>query len=636
MQPIGLDLETAPNEGQPPEYALQPWRAREGLAKISLCAVSRTNGQSKTTPGFFPDLRSVLSELAGKHVATWSGVFDIAWLLAYGLEAEVRRIKWVDAMLLWKHYENGQLMELRPNWSLEAGAVRFLKGRVDWLEQFVALKQTDAIAGQNDKYWTLRGKMDALATAMIAEILWRKLTPKQQRLAVIEANTLVPVAKSWINGVTLDAAQAQILSPSITSEMQELERKLGLTTPPKTKKELREAREGWIPSKILASPKQLGNLLYSTWGLVCDRYTDKGAESSDKTALTYLADGEPRVLDILRWRELNTQRSKFIEGIAKSNEYLGTSITHPQPKLFSTYTGRMTYSTKSSSKGAGAKAKIGVALHQWPRPKALRSLVLAPEGKTLLEYDAAGQEARLMAIQSRDEAMLYIFGQPSPRDDQHSYTGARIGGYDFDEFLALKDQGVEAIVGSKGLRYCGKFNNLSQQYRVGAKKNRLVARVQYGLDIDLDTSKLWGRIYHNAYPGVRLYWRDAIDRAKALGYAETLGGRRFRLVLWDDDNKWGTESSAINFPIQGTGADMKELAITTLYLKYPEVDFMMDMHDGIFYTTNTCSATDELARDIRHTLNRLDYRTAWDFDPPIPLPWDGAIGDSWGAMRKVT
>jgi DNA polymerase I-like protein with 3'-5' exonuclease and polymerase domains len=128
-------------------------------------------------------------------------------------------------------------------------------------------------------------------------------------------------------------------------------------------------------AKVLRSPKQFGELLYDKWKLPCSRFTEKGARATDKAALTYLADIDDRMLDLLRWRELNTQYTKFIEGIRKCREYLGSDITHPSPKLFSTYTGRFTYASKSGQKGEAAKAKIGLPIHQWPRNKELRGLI---------------------------------------------------------------------------------------------------------------------------------------------------------------------------------------------------------------------------------------------------------------------
>ena len=363
---IGLDIETAPANGAPQEYALQPWRVREGTAKITAVSLVRSNGQSiLNTEGYNDILRRARD--SKEFICTWNGVFDVAFLIADG--HNVSKIKWFDAMLAWKWYSNSQRMEWNPAWSLADGAKRWLK---DWkgLDAFLRLKAKDVEAGEDDQYWELRCKLDSLVTVMISEIIWAKLTPQQQRSASITMQCIVPTATSWLNGVQLNFGIMSDMRPAVTDEMWTLEGKLDVLNEgiPVWNKKI--AREVWTPSKILRSPKQMGVLLYDKWGIECTMHTEKGARATNKAALTYLADIDDRALDILRWRELNTQLTKFIESPQKAKAYLESETVHPSPKLFSTYTGRMTYRSKTKK-----KFFTGVALHQWPRNKLLRELI---------------------------------------------------------------------------------------------------------------------------------------------------------------------------------------------------------------------------------------------------------------------
>ena len=355
-----LDLETAPKKGHPQPYALQPWRVREGTAKITSCAIARETGNAKTVPGDVEQIQVILDSLEGAIVATWNGVFDLAWLYAYDLD--ITKIKWVDAQMLWKWHSNSQFMERIPRWNLAAGAKRWCKDE-KWLSDFVAMKEAEVHAGENDQYWETRGKMDAYVTALIAHRIWPLLTEQQQKSVMIEAACMVPTAQSWVDGIYMDRERALDMGTPIEREMRELEKALGLT------------------QKILASPAQLAAVMYDTWGLPVEHMTDGGKSgkkkpATNKAALTYMADRDPRMIEILRWRELNTQWTKFIEGVRKTGEYLNSSVMHPQPKIFSTYTGRFTYKSRSGQKGEAYKAKIGVPIHQWPRPKDLRKLLI--------------------------------------------------------------------------------------------------------------------------------------------------------------------------------------------------------------------------------------------------------------------
>ena len=167
MNFIGLDIETAPTGDHPQEYALQPWRVLEGSAEIT--AVGNSSQVSTTVTDDIEFYMQSVATMPEHYFVTWNGVFDVACLIAAGYD--VRGVKWVDAMLLWKWVSNSQHMERIPKWSLADGAKRWLP---NWplLTKFLQMKASAPEAGENDKYWQLRCKMDALVTRLIAEIIW--------------------------------------------------------------------------------------------------------------------------------------------------------------------------------------------------------------------------------------------------------------------------------------------------------------------------------------------------------------------------------------------------------------------------------------------------------------------------------
>ncbi len=619
QNPIALDIETAPRGDFPQEYALQPWRYNEGAAHVTCISVGRATGEAllSTKPTQY---RALLASLKGKTIVTWNGVFDVAWLIAMGFYNEVNAITWVDGMVLWKWLENSQKNDRFPKWSLADGAKRFCADE-PWLEAFINMKKREVIAGENDMYWERRAKLDAVVTAKICKEIWEKMPDRQRTSSMITMSGIVPVARSWWMGVPLDYDLIDPLIAEVSDEMEEIEFRMGVHNyqgshnPP-----------AWTPSKILRSPKQLSELLYKTWNLTCKVFTEKGAPSTDKSALTYLADDADQVLEILRWRELNTQLTKYIQTPLKAREYLGCDIVHPAPKLFSTYTGRMTYTSKTSR-----KYSTGVALHQWPRNKAFRAFIHPLPGYKHVEYDAAGQESRLMADKSGDINMRNVFREGK---DFHSVTGARISGMSYEDFIKGKEAGNTAITGEHGFRYQGKFTGLSNNFRIGIKKLRIQARVQYGMDVDWTKAKSWQDAFFASFPGIKKYWADAINKGKNLGYAETLAGRRFKLIYWDKANRWATESSAIMTPIQGSGADMKDLAIQEMHKHFPDQIFWFDLHDGLHYQVPADTPESEI-KAARTMLNELDYKKWWGYDPSIPLTWDASQGRRWSELKEL-
>ena len=624
LNPVSLDIETAPVKGFPQEYALQPWRYKEGKAKIDCISVAKASGEAilVTNPNQF---RALLKSLAGKEIYTWRGTFDVAWLIAYGFEEECRAIKWRDAMILWKWLDNSQLCERMPKWSLADGVKRFFKDE-PWCQPFIDMKKAEVHAGENDAYWETRAKLDAIMTSRVASVVLDKLDQQRIDSAMITMSGIVPVAGSWVRGVNIDYTLIDGITPAVTEEMAEIEMRLGCHNHG-ANAHLHIGVNGWAPSKVLRSPKQLGELIYGTWGLPVKNRSEKtGAPSTDKAALTYLADDDDHVLEILRWRQLNTQLTKYLQSPLKARAYLGCDVVHPSASMFNTYTGRYTYGSKTSK-----KFQTGVALHQWPRQKEFRALIKPRPGYKHIEFDAAGQESRLMAEKSRDFNMMQVFNNNM---DFHSYTGAKVSGLSYEAFMKGKAEGNSAITGDHGFRYQGKFTNLANNYRIGAKKLRVQARVQYGMNVDFMKAKSWQDAFHFAFPGIKPYWKRAISEAKIQGYAVTMAGRRFRLMYWDKENRWSTESSAINFPIQGAGADMADLAIQEIDKYFPEFELWFLLHDGIHMETLIDTPIERIL-ECREMLNKLDYAKWWGTAPVVPLSWDASVGARWSELKEL-
>lgn len=620
MKFVGYDVETTTNDPSHPEYALQPQRA-PAQSRLTHAALARPNGESLAvdlgTPAWSASaslLNGLLWRIAPSDtLVTWNGVFDVGWSLTYSSEDLIRRLQWADAKLMWKWVEPN-----RYSYHLAEAveAVLLKKLNLPWALRYLAIKEDEKRAmkeGQQTEGTGAYNRLDAYATALLAEYFWARLTEKQRRSVLIESSLLIPVAQSWINGVPLDVEHAGRLAHDLAATKLRIQQELGLA------------------DTVLSSPQQLAAVLYDEWKLPVVWETPTGNPSTDKTALTYLTDHDPRTALILDWKEANTRLGRFCDGVVACSEYNGRPISFSFPSIYSTYTGRMTYSSKAEKKKTLA---IGIALHQMPRDKRFRSLVVPPEGYDLVEYDFAGQEMRLMADVGDEPVLRELFRSGK---DPHSYTGAGIINVPYDEFMRRRAAGEEAIAGPKGARYLGKFTNLSLQYRTSVKTLRRKARVDYGVTADYATAKRWHGTYHDLYPGVRGYWKRAIHLARTRGYAETMAGRRYDLPEREFRvNEWSAESTAINFPIQGTGADQKELGLAVVTTHYPELAFAFDLHDGLyFWLPRDLPGRMELLYEVKKELSNLPYYDAWSWTPTVPYPVDGKYGPAWGNMEEL-
>lgn len=133
------------------------------------------------------------------------------------------------------------------------------------------------------------------------------------------------------------------------------------------------------------------------------------------------------------------------------------------------------------------------------------------------------------------------------------------------------------------------------------------------------------------------YWDTQIALVKGLGYVETFGGNRIRVVGdWNGTWGWSMGSTAINARIQGTGADQKHLAMAVIkdYLRQIGGRFLFDLHDGL-YLAIPSAIRPKAVDTMKHMLDNLPYQQAWGFTPPIPMPWDAKVGKAWGRLKEV-
>jgi DNA polymerase-1 len=275
--------------------------------------------------------------------------------------------------------------------------------------------------------------------------------------------------------------------------------------------------------------------------------------------------------------------------------------------------------------------QTGFALHQMKSGPEYRSLVISRPDYSIVEFDAAGQEFKWMAIASGDHTMLELC---KPGEDPHSFMGSRIDTkFEYRELIAkVAAEDKDA----KRIRKGGKVANLALQYRTSAKTFCVRARVDHGMDMTLAEAEHGRFVYLRSYPGVPRYWTAQIADVKQRGYVETFAGRRVQVVGDWERYGWQMGSTAINYKIQGTGGDQKYLAIRALGNLYTEFDarLLIDLHDGLYSEVPDEHVTAFCVRG-KQLLDNLPYTEAWGFTPSIPLPWDCKVGKSWGALKGV-
>lgn len=639
-----FDVET---KGREPLFALQPFRARTQAAWLTSCAVAYWNpGAALSDVSLLDPLTNITTEVlrlpnveqldawldavidAGHYVVCWNAPFDVAWLIALGLGKKVFKVRWLDAMLFYRHLTNAP--KFRPEGRVSMG----LKSAVaEWLPDHAGYD--DGIDFEDESSQAVANllvynQLDARFTLWLLAAFIQQMRPETVRNALIEAQSIPLVAQSIVEGLPMDreiAASKSIILDDI--------RKAAFMR-------LKMAYPTQVSEEILSSPTKLRRLLFDQkegWGLPPVHLTDTGEFSTDKETLQTLGITDERALTAYEYRSSKNLDTKFARGVVESLDYNGDGNTRPQMRVFGTYTGRGTYSSKTG-KGA-AQVPTGVAIHQWPKPKMdidFRDLLVAPEGCDIIECDFAGQEFGWMAVVSGDPVMLSL---RRPGQDAHCFMGARaVQGWQYEALMLAVAAADKA---AKSIRQFGKVGNLSLQYRTSWKTLITVAAIQHGVFLTPEMAESLWKTYRTTYRAVPAYWKRQIAMARQLGYVTTLAGRVVHLghpdtwVLQNgSDATWAHESTAINFPIQGVGADQKYLALAIAKNYLPQVGgrFLMDLHDGLFFAAPKDKSM-KAAHDLKYLLSNLPYKKAWGVNLPIDFPVDAKIGPTWQELKEI-
>lgn len=629
---IGFDFETSGTEH---EYALQPWRIPQGSAWATNLVWAR-KAPRFVENHLFPEHDDMVRMLeqaidADATLVGWNTTFDVSILIAYGLKDLVTKVRWLDGMLLWRHLFIEPEYEVttaynRKSYGLKE-AVREFFPKHGGYEDDVDFHATDSASLEKLGRYNVR---DVVFTMMAAKHIWGQLTERQQRCALVEADCIPQVAEANLTGMPVDTLAGAELRQWLTDTAD---------------RQLADLGEHGVTEKVIRSPQQLARLMFGrydvdeeeapvNWGLTpfktnTSKKSGKVTNSTDKEVMHELVEVDDRVAKLRAYRESLNNRTKFADAPIISADYNGDGRTRPAARIFGTYSGRFTYSSKQ---GRGVNAKqTGWALHQGKRDQIFRDLLIAPAGHTIVEFDAAGQEFRWMAVASNDPIML---GLCEPGEDPHSYMGSQVRRVNYQALMMSVRQGDKI---AKAARQLGKVGNLSLQYRTSAKKLRSVARVQYGMPMTLSEAQTVHSTYVKTYRKVPEYWARQIAETRKSGYVETFAGRRVQVTGdWNGTWGWGMGSTSINYRIQGTGADQKYLAMKHLsvLVEHCKATFAWDLHDGLYYFVPDAEVTRFIEAGAL-ILDNLPYEDEWGFTPPIPLPWDCKYGKSWGSLKEV-
>lgn len=338
------------------------------------------------------------------------------------------------------------------------------------------------------------------------------------------------------HGVLIDKAELDDQALSLTTDLQELE------------KAIHKEAGG---SFNVASPKQLGEVLFERMGLTKGKKTKTGY-STNSDVLEKLVNEHPIAKMILEFRELSKLKSTYVDAL---------------PHLVSPVDGRVHTSFRQAATSTGRLSSVNPNLQNIPirteRGRRVRRAFIAPKGHVLVSSDYSQIELRVLAHISDDPGLQKAFAEDR---DIHSATAAEIFG------VKLKDVDSD-------LRRTAKAVNFGIAYGQGVFGLSEALGIPRGEAADIIDK------YFRKFSKVKEYMDAVVEQAKVKGYVETLLGRRRYITELKAKNqnlrKFG-ERAAINAPIQGTASDIVKLAMIKMRDEV-SIPMILQVHDELLF-----------------------------------------------------
>ena len=356
----------------------------------------------------------------------------------------------------------------------------------------------------------------------------------------------------------------------------------------------------------IASPKQLGEIIYKDLKIATLKKTRKGSFATNASVLEDLAfKGHQFPKLILDWRQASKLKNTYSDALP---DHINpkTKRIHTSFLLAATTTGRLA-SSDPNLQNIPIKSEDG---------KEIRKAFVAKKDFTLISADYNQIEMRILADLADVKELKKAFKN---NEDIHSLTASQV----FDVDIKKVD---------KDMRRKAKAINFGIIYGIS----------QYGLAKQINVSNYEADNFLNAYfarfPEIKIYMDNTIKFCRKSGYVNNIFGRRSHFNGINDKNfnvRNFQERAAINAPIQGSASEIMRLAMIRLNktfesLKNNRSKMLLQIHDELIFEVPE-KEVKIITKIIQKEMTSVTESDLHSFSTPLTV--DINTGDNWGILH---
>ena len=343
----------------------------------------------------------------------------------------------------------------------------------------------------------------------------------------------------------------------------------------------------------LASPRQMGEILYGKLGLSSNK---KMSTSADY--LKDIQDQHPIVPKILEYRKYFKLLTTYVEGI--KNHIYEDGKLHAKFNQALTTTGRLSSSEPNLQ---------NISVRDEDSKQIRKAYYYQDDNYEILSLDYSQIELRVLASLSNCQALKDIF---LSNEDIHSATAKKIFNLQ-SEPTSLQRRRAKTV--NFGIVYGISDWGLAEQLEISPKEAKEIINS-----------------FYSSFPEVASFFQKIIADAVNNGYVSTLLGRRRYLRELHDSNYQTREAAkraAMNAPVQGTAADLIKLAMNKVHQALKESGYetkmILQIHDELIFRVP------KKEKEQVYNLIKNIMENALDLD--VPLLVDGGFGHDWYSAK---
>ena len=358
----------------------------------------------------------------------------------------------------------------------------------------------------------------------------------------VEVPLVRVLARMELAGVRIDEVRLRDLAQELGAELARLETRIYALADEEFK---------------IGSTKQLQRVLFEKLALPPGKRTKTGF-STDESVLEELALSHELPAELLGFRRMTKLKNTYVDAL---------------PGLVDPETGRIHCTFNQTVAATGRLSASNPNLQnipiRTPIGQRIREAFIPAEGRLLYSADYSQVELRILAHLSEDERLLRAFASG---EDVHAHTAALV--FEIPIEAVTPDQRDRMKAVNFGIIYGSSAFGIARTLGIAQAEARGLIKAVF-----------------ERYPGVRAYLDQAVERARGVGYAETLDGRRRYLPDLSSRNRArrsAAERMAVNSAIQGTAADMIKRAMVRIDAALagpagPRAQMILQVHDELVF-----------------------------------------------------